>query len=368
MDCRGSTCRRCIRQAYAAQGSTVKVSVGVGEHPPIPAHVDFVGQLRALALAMRDAVLRATRGASIEELSQAVAEQGGDTIYRLDLHAEAPLLEYCERWGAETPFLLIAEGLEGGERRFPQGAATEALTFTLIADPVDGTRGLMYGKRSAWTLLGIAPPPRGDWWPTLAEISVALQAELPTPRAALADVLWAVRGQGAQAETHDLRTGEIVPFAPRPSRASTLLGGFGGLVKFFPGEKVAAAHLEERLFLELLGPPPDETAQVFDDEYISSGGQLYELIVGRDRFVADLRPVLSVAGGRGGLCAHPYDLCTALIAREAGVIVTDAFGAPLAVALDTNSPVTWIGYANETLRRQIAPVLTRLLREAMASA
>jgi hypothetical protein len=340
----------------------------VGEQPSIPADVDFVGRLRALALAIRGSVLAATRGASIEELSQAVAEQGGDTIYRLDLHAEGPLLAYCERWGAETPFLLIAEGLVGGQRRFPADAATGALAFTLIVDPVDGTRGLMYGKRSAWTLLGVAPPPREGWWPTLADVSVALQAELPTPRAALADLLWAVRGQGARAETHDLRTGEVRPFTPRPSRATTLLGGFGGLVKFFPGEKVAAARLEEALFLELLGPPPDETAQVFDDEYISSGGQLYELIVGRDRFVADLRPALREAVGRRGLCAHPYDLCTALIAQEAGVAVTDAWGAPLAVPLDTSSPVAWIGYANEALRRQIAPALTRLLREATESA
>jgi hypothetical protein len=325
---------------------------------------EFVPRLRALALAIRESVLRALGTATADELAEAVAEQGGDTIYRLDLHAEAPLLAFCERWGAETPFLLIAEGLEGGERRFPADA--EALAFTLIADPVDGTRGLMYGKRSAWTLLGVAPPPRAEWRPTLADITVALQAELPTPRAALADLLWAVRGQGLGAETHDLRTGAIAHLTPRPSAAATLLGGFGGLVKFFPGEKVAAAVLEEQLFRALLGPPPAETAQVFDDQYISSGGQLYELLIGRDRFVADLRPTLAAAGGRRGLCAHPYDLCTAIVAEEAGVIVTDAAGAPLAVPLDTYSPVAWIGYANEALRRQIEPVLTRLLREAGA--
>ncbi len=346
----------------------MKVSAPLPAPPPIPSDRDLIGHLRALALAIRDSVLRATRDATTAELSEAVAQQGGDTIYRLDLHAEAPLLEYCERWGAQTPFLLIAEGLEGGERCFPPDADEASLAFTLIADPVDGTRGLMYGKRSAWTLLGVAPPPHGVWRPTLADIFVALQAELPTPRAALADLLWAVRGQGAQAETHDLRSGSIMRYAPRPSQATTLLGGFGGLVKFFPGHKVIAAQLEERLFRELLGPPPAETAQVFDDEYISSGGQLYELIVGHDRFVADLRPTLHPAREHNGLCAHPYDLCTVLIAQEIGVIVTDAGGAPLTAPLDTSSPVAWIGYANETLRAQIAPVLTRLLRETRAPA
>ena len=27
----------------------------------------------------------------------------------------------------------------------------------LIVDPIDGTRGIMYDKRSAWTLAGVAP-------------------------------------------------------------------------------------------------------------------------------------------------------------------------------------------------------------------
>ena len=64
---------------------------------------------------------------------------------------------------------------------------------------------------------------------------------------------------------------------------------------------------------------------------------------GHDRFVADLRPLMeNVLRERGvslGICCHPYDLCTELIAREAGVIVTDVRGerlsAPLAVELRT---------------------------------
>jgi hypothetical protein len=224
----------------------------------------------------------------------------------------------------------------------------------------------MYGTRSAWALFGVGPAPRpGGTRPTLADIGVALQAELPTARAALADVAWAARGEGVQAETHDLRTGAVTSFAPRPSRATTLAGGFAAISKFFPGAKAAAARLEEALYLELLGPPPTESPQVFDDEYICSGGQLYELMVGHDRFLADLRPVLhDVRDGTMRLCCHPYDLCTELIAREAGVLVTDERGLPLSAPLDTSSNVAWIGYANETLHRQIEPVLQRLLKEA----
>ena len=42
---------------------------------------------------------------------------------------------------------------------------------------------------------------------------------------------------------------------------------------------------------ELIGPADVTRATVFDDQYISTGGQFYELIVGHDRFNADLRPV-----------------------------------------------------------------------------
>jgi hypothetical protein len=191
-----------------------------------------------------------------------------------------------------------------------------------------------------------------------------MQAELPTARAALADVLWAIRGADVGAETHDLRTGAVVPFVPQPSRATTLSGGFATICKFFPGAKEAAARLEEALFRELLGPPIGPSPQVFDDEYISSGGQLYELLVGHDRFVADLRPLLhGPAEPVARITCHPYDICTALIAEEAGVNVTDAHARPLSAPLDTHSPVAWIGYANAALRTSIEPVLQRLLRD-----
>jgi fructose-1,6-bisphosphatase/inositol monophosphatase family enzyme len=322
----------------------------------------FVTHLRALALEMRDAIGRGIRGSTAEELATATGDRGGDTVYRLDEHGEGALLSYCARWSEDLPFLLVAEGLEGGRMIFPSDANPGRLAFTMIVDPIDGTRGLMYGKRSAWALFGVAQPPRDGRQPTLANIDVALQAELPTVRAALADVLWAARGEGVQAETHDLRTGAVTRFVPRPSRATTLAGGFAAISKFFPGAKAAAAQLEERLFLELLGPPPTESPQVFDDEYICTGGQFYELMVGHDRFLADLRPILhNPSEGITRLCCHPYDVCTELIAREAGVIITDDRGEKLDAPLDTASRVAWVGYANPDLRQVVEPALQRLL-------
>jgi hypothetical protein len=223
----------------------------------------------------------------------------------------------------------------------------------------------MYGKRSAWFLGAIAAPPHGNYYPTLADIQIALQAELPTPRAAVADTLWAVRDGGVDAETVTLSNGSAERFVPHPSTARTVAGGFATICKFFPGTMSAAAELEEALFLEILGPP-DHAPQVFDDEYISTGGQLYELTVGRDRFVADLRPLLIHPGNSvNPLCCHPYDLCTWIIAQEAGVQITSGVGGTLISPLDTETPVSWIGYANETIRDSIELPLQRLLKERM---
>jgi hypothetical protein len=203
----------------------------------------------------------------------------------------------------------------------------------------------------------------------MADIQVAVQTEVPTTRHFLSDLLYAWTGSGARGETHHLFTGEVSEFTPTPSSAPTIEHGFATISKFFPGGKELTARIEEALVDRVLGPPADGNPQVFDDQYVSSGGQLYELMVGHDRFNADLRPLtLPAAQAASGeqmpvarLCAHPYDLCTELIAREAGIHVTDASGQLLSTPLDIHANVAWIGYANPAIRRQIEPVLLELL-------
>src|SRR5439155_17326595 len=119
-----------------------------------------------------------------------------------------PVLEsFCEEWGKETPLVLIAEGLEdehGKEapQAFPRGTREEDAKLRLIVDPIDGTRGLMYDKRSAWALAGVAPN-KGPGT-RLRDIEVSLMTELPTSKMGHADVLWAIKGQGAHGERIDL--------------------------------------------------------------------------------------------------------------------------------------------------------------------
>jgi Inositol monophosphatase family len=323
----------------------------------------LLGLLRDLQRSIRDAVVDACERQSASELG-AVAEDGpGDTIYQIDKVSEALLLEQLEpAASAIGGVVLVAEGLPGGELVLPRGRAA-ACAWRFIVDPIDGTRGIMYQKRSAW-VLGAVAPNRGAQT-RLGDILVAAQTEIPTQKQHLSDELWAVRGRGATLERYDRLSGKRTPLPFRPSRADNLRHGYAMLTRFFPGARDELAAIDEELMLELLGAPPEGKALCFEDQYASTGGQLYELAVGHDRFNADLRPLmrdlLLRRGQSSGLCCHPYDICTSLIAEEAGVLLTDPWGRPLDAPLDVSADVAWVGYANAALQRQIEPVLQAAL-------
>jgi hypothetical protein len=232
-------------------------------------------------------------------------------------------------------------------------------------DPIDGTRGLMYQKRPAWILTGVAPN-RGRAT-SLADIELAVMTEIPLVKQHLCDSLWALAGQGAAGERLNRLTGQTQPLTVRPTQAHTIAQGYGGIARFFPGERATLAAIDDALVERLLGPLQAGSAPTFEDQYISTGGQLYELLMGHDRWIADLRPLaealLNRRGRALGLCCHPYDLCTELIAREASVIVTDALGGRLDAPLDVGTPMAWVGFANPALAEQVGPALRDLLRE-----
>lgn len=104
---------------------------------------------------------------------------------------------------------------------------------------------------------------------------------------------------------------------------------------------------------------------VFDDQYISTGGQFYELLMGHDRLIADVRPlILPQAGFGDSLTCHPYDVAAWPILAEAGVIYETPQGHFPDAPLDTVSPICWVGYANATLAAQARPAILRALATA----
>ncbi len=150
----------------------------------------------------------------------------------------------------------------------------------------------------------------------------------------------------------------------RPSQADNIDHGFASIANFFPGTKELASALMEKIADACLGAAAVGQGVVFDDQYISTGGQLYELIAGHDRFNADLRPLFyKIRGWPVGMCVHPYDLSAVLIAQEAGVEISDGLGGVLDGPLDVETSLAWAGFANATLREKIEPVMARAFKE-----
>ena len=324
-----------------------------------------VDRLKEFQRAVRDVIIGSRKGASLHAVTR---HSAADTIYEIDTAVEPLLEEFCREWAKTTPLVLIAEGVENesgveGVKTFPEGLPEERAEIRVLVDPIDGTRGIMYDKRAAWALAGVAPNTGQPG--KISDIDVAVMTELPTSKMGFGDVLWAVKGQGASGARVDLSNGSARPLDISPSRSTTIEHGFATISNFFPGTKVLASELMEHIVRNLVGEADVTRATVFDDQYISTGGQFYELIIGHDRFNADLRPTFyRLQGQPEGLCCHPYDCATLLVAREAGVIITDESGGELDGPLDVTTGLSWVGYANDALRRQIEPLIQSFLAAA----
>jgi fructose-1,6-bisphosphatase/inositol monophosphatase family enzyme len=339
----------------------------------------WVERLAALGAAVRDRIVAARLAG--DDLATAVAHEGGDTIFAIDRHVEPAIEEAIEKWGDECkPLMLIAEGMgEDGRRRFeggknakPQAAGGELGGFRLIIDPIDGTRNIMYDKRSAWFLAAVAED-RGEAT-RLSDAFAAAMVELPTSKQGFADAMTAIRGARAEGQRSALfpignRQSAIGNLPLNPSTATTLKHGFAQVSNFFPGTKVLASELMEAIARAVLGKVEPGAADIFDDQYMTTGGQMVELMLGHDRFCCDLRPLFylilekqGVSATRGLEC-HPYDCAGMLVAQRAGVILTDGFGGPLDAPMNVHTGVHWCGYANETLRKQVEPVIQQWLAE-----
>ncbi len=303
------------------------------------------GLLCEFGVAVRDRVLAAR---DRPDRAHVTGETEADVIYGIDRVAESTAVDWIERhWPAEESIQLVMEGLEA-----PRTIGAGAPKWTCIVDPIDGTRCLMTDKRSAWVLVGLAPFGGG-----LEDIAVCAMTELPPTRQGRSDQASAVRGCGVVAASCDLRSGEWLPLKLQPSQATDFRHGFASLAKFFPEGKARIAAVEEQLWHELYGD--SRVPMVFDDQYVSTGGQIYEILAGRDRMVGDIRPYVLTHS----LACHPYDICTGMLIQEAGAVLEVPTGGPISAPLDTTSAVAWVGYANPTLADLVRPILARLIRD-----
>ena len=202
--------------------------------------------IKRLHATVRQLVVDACENASAEQLSAVVADGSGDTIFAIDRISEETLIDFLEtEIASRVPIILVAEGIEGGRIVLPTTAEEKDALWTIVVDPIDGTRGLMYQKRSAWILTGVAPNRGADT--SLRDIEFAIQTEIPLVKQHLSDTIWAYRGEGARAERFDRLTGQSVPIELTPSSAESIEQGFAMISRFFPGARDVLAAIDEEI-------------------------------------------------------------------------------------------------------------------------
>ena len=294
-----------------------------------------------------------------EDIAAVTGSGNGDVSYGIDTRCERVIDGWFTKNPPEGGAVVISEGL--GTRVYPAGLDERDARWRIIIDPLDGTRHIMYDNRSAWVLTGIAEN-RGRAT-NLGDICAAIQTEVPTTLQDKGVVIKAYKGQGAALAVYDLTTGKTVPshLSLRPSGAETLENGFCIFPSYFAGTKGIISELEERVLIRLYGEPAENTAPIFSEQYICTAGHLYMLMTGKYRAVVEIRALLGAYQHSRGktlpLCVHPYDLCTALIARECGCQITDGLGGELIFPLDLDTNCSWAGYANAKLYGDIHPIV-----------
>ncbi len=317
-----------------------------------------------LGSAVQSFVIEQRAGLSASQLSKVSSVSESDTIYAIDRFSEEALLRWFEEhWPTDSPVEVVAEGLEEqAPVIFPKGPQLADTLYKVIIDPIDGTRELMYDKRSAWVIAGLAPQKFDD--NQLSDIEVAMLTELPTTKQSCADQVSGFLGcgrEGIVAVRQNLDSGMTQEVQIRPSAADNVSHGFAAFVKFFPEGKELTAQIERELWQALDQYGEDASPVIFDDQYISTGGQMYEMLVGHYRFFGDIRPAVLGSLGLGhSLTCHPYDAAAGLLLTEAGCIYEDPLGGEVKGPLDTVTSIAWVAYANEKLAGNLRPAFKKV--------
>ncbi|MPY94731.1 MAG: hypothetical protein GEV08_17215 [Acidimicrobiia bacterium] len=286
--------------------------------------------LVALGVEVRDAV----RGSTSARDGRVVRSEGGDDVFGIDDRADVVLRRGLDVIGRRWPGEVVMEGLDEPVRIGRSSGARGPWRF--LVDPLDGTRPLLAGKRSAWVLVGAGREAR-----TLEELELSVVVEVPTDRSALGLVAWATRDGRLEAEDHDLWGGgpaRAVRLVPRPG--ADIEHSFVTVVRFAPGFGGAIGAWADRHLAGLT---------VFDDLVPCTAGQMLGLASGADAAVFDPRPHLAP----GAMAAHPYDLAGLWVARAAGAVVEALPAGPLDVPLDVTTPVAWQGFANDAVAARL---------------
>ena len=259
--------------------------------------------VRDLALALRERV--APQVGSHAARAHAGDAAGGDVTFAIDADAEELLHAFLTERAPDVAFYSEDAGLV-----VPSGSAPR---HVLVVDPVDGTRPALAGLESC--CVSVAAAPYGDGV-SMADVTVGCCVEIPSGRVFLAERGAGLVEGGPPRLSANVRLDRMFwtfGFRGRPARPLTEV--LGDLIDV---SSVGGASFD-------LGSACFDTMCVVDgrlDAYVEPGPLLVERVPG-------MRAEFERVGGGAVLNNSPYDLAAAaLIASEAGAVVTDAAGEP----------------------------------------
>ena len=266
--------------------------------------------LTELALGLREHV-RPFLGAH-EGRAHVQAGAGGDVTFAIDEGAETWVEGFLAERAPGVAYYSEDRGLV-----MPTGEPPELPGFpakeipVLLIDPIDGTRPAMAGLEAC--CVSVAAAPLGDGEPTMGDVTAACVAEIKTDGLFVAE-----RGAGLAANlssnTDVSRLFWTLGFRGRP--AVPLVTVLGYLID---ASSVGGGVFD-------LGSATFDMTRILTgqlDGYVDVGSRIIEEVPELEREFEEL-------GGGGVLNNSPYDLAAAVLClREAGAIVTDAYGEPL---------------------------------------
>jgi myo-inositol-1(or 4)-monophosphatase len=259
--------------------------------------------VRDLALALRERV--APQVGSHAARAHAGGAAGGDVTFAIDADAEELLESFLAEHAPDVAFYSEDAGLVVPSGRSPR--------HVLVVDPVDGTRPALAGLESC--CVSVAAAPYGEHV-TMADVTVGCVVEIPSGRVFLAERgAGLVEGGPPRLSANERLDRMFWTFGFRGRPARPLVEVLGDLIDV---SSVGGASFD-------LGSAAFDTMCVVDgrlDAYVEPGPLLVERVPG-------MRADFERVGGGSVLNNSPYDLAAAaLIAGEAGAVVTDAAGDP----------------------------------------
>jgi fructose-1,6-bisphosphatase/inositol monophosphatase family enzyme len=319
---------------------------------------------RAACEAIREALANGT----LASLGRPVRQGAGDVTFALDEHTERALDRWFDEVARERPLSLLTED-QGWRHRGPdgRGGLRELADFDhsgprIAIDPVDGTRNLMADLRSAWVVVSFAPP--GKSGPKLSDLSLGIVSEIPDSRAAKFRQLVALNRGECRASERELETGRIVAQSVLSNGDESHRDhGYFTFFRYLADQRPAIARIEAEFFARLARHEGSDVRSCYDDQYISSGGQLALVALGVYRMAVDVRGLVAKKRGVTTITSKPYDLAGAVVcARAAGAIVTAPDGSVLDFPIDCTTPVDFAAFANAATAKRLAPHLAEALK------